>query len=303
MDMFEKMRMLANIPKGSPEACTYFLCSLDRVVQRLLLNQFPTWIREGNLGAGYAFVNTADETFQVVTRGDPRYEDFHKFLDRSVQCSLHPKIRGYVPHGNQRDERLANGFGQKKASAPENHTTSSSGRSGTSTLSGNRNRSATHRLTNIAQRGPFRADVHRTEVEDAALTGGDSVPPADAAEEEVANGPVGQDEPTDGWDGDDTWEDNYSWDKLSDYGGDAYDVRAAEVVCAKVDDTVDAPAAILPAADDRLVGPWRIPVTAETNGESLATWAELDTSALRTLVSAAVADELRAEVTPAESEI
>ncbi|KAJ2803386.1 hypothetical protein H4R20_002919 [Coemansia guatemalensis] len=50
--MFEKMHMLANIPKGSPEARTYFLCSLDRVVQRLLLNQFPTWIREGNLDAG-----------------------------------------------------------------------------------------------------------------------------------------------------------------------------------------------------------------------------------------------------------
>ncbi|KAJ2803387.1 hypothetical protein H4R20_002920 [Coemansia guatemalensis] len=229
--------------------------------------------------------------------GDPRYEDLHKFLDRSVQRSLHPKIKGYAPHGNQRDERPVNGFGQKKASAPENRTMSSSRCSGTSTFSGNHNRLATHRLTNIAQRGLFRADVRRTEVEDAALTGGDSIPPADAAKEEVADGPAGQDEPTDRWDSNDTWEDNYSWDELSDYGGDAYDVCAAEVVCAKVDDTVDAPAATLPAADDRLVRPWSIPVTAETNGKSLAMWAELDTGASRTLVSAAVADELCAKTT------
>ncbi|KAJ2808550.1 hypothetical protein H4R20_000822, partial [Coemansia guatemalensis] len=39
--MFEKMWMLNKIPKGSTEACTYFLCSLDHVVQWLLLNQSP----------------------------------------------------------------------------------------------------------------------------------------------------------------------------------------------------------------------------------------------------------------------
>ncbi|KAJ2808587.1 hypothetical protein H4R20_000792 [Coemansia guatemalensis] len=106
----------------------------------------------------------------------------------------------------------------------------------------------------------------------------------------------------DAWQDTRSWSDTYSWDKQSD-GDDDYDVRTAEVICGKVNDPITTTAMDLPPADDSLVGPWRIPVTAETNGELLAMWAELDTGALHTLVSANITEELHADMTPAEGEI
>ncbi|KAJ2809219.1 hypothetical protein H4R20_000283 [Coemansia guatemalensis] len=73
--VFEKMHMLAAISKNSEEVRSYFLGSLDQVVKGMLLSQFPLWVQDGDLDASYKFINKADMTFQVLTHGDPHYED------------------------------------------------------------------------------------------------------------------------------------------------------------------------------------------------------------------------------------
>ncbi|KAJ2807135.1 hypothetical protein H4R20_001404 [Coemansia guatemalensis] len=60
--VFKKMRMLAAISKDSEEARSYFLGSLDQVVKGMLLSQFPLWVRDSDLDAGYEFVNKVDTT-------------------------------------------------------------------------------------------------------------------------------------------------------------------------------------------------------------------------------------------------
>ncbi|KAJ2795750.1 hypothetical protein H4R20_005773 [Coemansia guatemalensis] len=201
MQMFEKMQMLTEIPKSSTEARTYFLHSLDCVVQRLLLNQFPLWIREGDLNAGYAFMNKSDETFQVVTRGDSQYEDLHCFLDRAVQCSLHPKIKGYAQCGNQHDDRLATGSGSKQPHVSDNCTPSAGGWPRNFTSSSNCNRTTNSHPLNSAHRRPFQADVRRTEVDDAVPVHDDSVIHDKATRGDTADEPTGQEDPVNAWDG------------------------------------------------------------------------------------------------------
>ncbi|KAJ2808559.1 hypothetical protein H4R20_000819 [Coemansia guatemalensis] len=252
-----------DVRKDSSEARCYFLGSLDRVVQLLLLAQFPLWVQEGDLDVGYAFVNKADETFQLLTRQDPCYEDFHQFLDKSVQCALHPKIKRYAPRGNQTNDKSSRGFAQKKPNAPEHHGNPAPGRTSGTSLSENCNKPPANRHAPPGNSRPFRADVRRTEVEEPA-------PDTDAtvADSNGADGPADTEDTTDMWQDTSSWSDTYSWDEQSD-GDDDYDVRTTEVICGKVDDPVTTTAADLPPADDSLVGPWRILVTAETNGESL----------------------------------
>ncbi|KAJ2076576.1 hypothetical protein H4R24_005624 [Coemansia sp. RSA 988] len=283
------------------------MASVDTFYQGMLalylhVKPSPCW-HEGDLDVGYRFVNKSDETFQVLTRGDLRYKDLHHFLDRSVQHSLHPKIKGYAPRGNQRDDRAANSAGPKKMGLPDNRTATPGGPSRGPPFQGNWNRPNSNRLLHVNQSGPFRADVCRTEVNDAAPMEGNTAPPKDMTRGVTADATTEQETAADMWDANNTWDDHYLWDKLSNHGDRSYDVRAAEVVCAKVDKLIVAPTASLPAADDCLVGPWHIPVTAESNSKTLATWAEIDTGVSHTLVSANITDELHAVVTPAEGEI
>ncbi|KAJ2808588.1 hypothetical protein H4R20_000793 [Coemansia guatemalensis] len=141
---------------------------LDRVVQRLLLAQFPLWVQEGDLDTGYAFMNKADETFQLLTHQDPHYEDFHQFLDRSVQRALHPKIKGYAPRGNQTNDRLPCGFTQKKTNAPEHCGNQTPGHTSSTSPSEGHNKPPANRHATSGNCGPFCTDAHRTEVEEPA---------------------------------------------------------------------------------------------------------------------------------------
>ncbi|KAJ2076833.1 hypothetical protein H4R24_005476 [Coemansia sp. RSA 988] len=57
---------------------------MDREVRTLFLAHFTTWLAQGDLDAGYAYISRLQETFNSVTRNHPCYVGYHQALHDAV---------------------------------------------------------------------------------------------------------------------------------------------------------------------------------------------------------------------------
>ncbi|MGH8965359.1 MAG: hypothetical protein ACRDXB_08530, partial [Actinomycetes bacterium] len=83
---FEKLRMLSGMRRDAREVRTHFLSGLDREVRIMFTGRFPTWLEDGKLDEGYAYVSELQETFNTVTRNISRYAKFHQAMDEAISA-------------------------------------------------------------------------------------------------------------------------------------------------------------------------------------------------------------------------
>ncbi|KAJ2607763.1 hypothetical protein H4S08_004714 [Coemansia sp. RSA 1365] len=83
---FEKMHMLSGMCRNAREVRTHFLSGLDHEVCIMFTGHFPTWLEDGKLDKGYAYMSELQETFNMVTRNISCYTKFHQVIDEAISA-------------------------------------------------------------------------------------------------------------------------------------------------------------------------------------------------------------------------
>ncbi|MGH8963711.1 MAG: dUTP diphosphatase, partial [Actinomycetes bacterium] len=306
---FEKLRMLSGLRRDSKDVRTHFLSGLDREVRIMFTGRFPTWLENGNLDAGYAYVSELQETFNTVTRDIPRYSKYHQSMDEAISAEYgdtsnarrgpanpatnagrfggngdsHLRAGSSAAAGSRSDSRRSLGGGRDQRRWPRNEE--------------RRDRGSQHYRGSTAT-----VNVRRTEV-------AEDDPADDATEAADATADSDPD-----WSGNESWPDEdiiaQRVEMMDADDADDSSVDLAVRMAAVVTPTT-APAYAhedvqprvthghvigSPPAEERLLDPWRIPVRASAGGPEIETWAELDSGASHTLVSETLARQLKPRI-------
>ncbi|KAJ2608205.1 hypothetical protein H4S08_004538 [Coemansia sp. RSA 1365] len=282
----EKLRMLSGMRRGAKEVRSHFLSGLDREVRIMFTGCFLTWLEDGKLDEGYAYVSELQETFNTVTRNISWYAKFHQAMDIAISAE----------YGTSTLNRPS----QTSASAAVPWATGGDSypRAGTTAASNAR----TDSLRSLGG-GRDQLNVRRTEVDDN---------PAPAENEDAD---VDSSADSD-WSSEAFWpEDGPTAQQVDIFGKFSRDDKSdLEVPMASVEPERElAPPTALddtqpqatqgtvrggPAAERALLEPWRIPVRTSAGSLTVATWAKLDTGALHTLISESIVQQLQPTITP-----
>ncbi|KAJ2608289.1 hypothetical protein H4S08_004507 [Coemansia sp. RSA 1365] len=304
LQKFEKFRMLSGMRRNAREVCTHFLSGLDCEVCIMFTGRFPTWLEDGKINEGYAYMSELQETFNMVTQNIAQYVKFHQAMDKAISAK-------YGALTLNRPSPVSASATMPRATGGDSYpctgTTAASGACTDSrrSLGGGRDQCHWPRNNEQQDRGAYGyrgnvppGNVRRTEVDDDPT----------AAENEEAEVDARAD--TD-WPSEASWpEDGPTAQRVDIFGkfsGDDdldLEVRMALVKTARgpvppvasdnmhpqlMQGTVRGG----PAADRALLELWHIPVRTSAGSLTVATWVELDSGASHMLISKSIIQQLK----------
>ncbi|KAJ2607760.1 hypothetical protein H4S08_004711 [Coemansia sp. RSA 1365] len=272
---FEKLCMLFGMCHDAREVRIHFLSGLDQEICIMFTRRFPTWLEDGKLDEGYAYVSELQEMFNMVTRNISQYAKFHQAMEEAISAE-------YGALTLNRPSLISTAAGGD--SYPRAGTTAASGACTDSRhfLGGGRDQC---RWPHNDERWDWSTYGYRGNVPpvNVRCTEVDDNPTAAANEEAEVDAGVDSD----------------CRDDNSDLEVRVASVETAQKSVPPVDLDNTQPQSMQgtirggPAADRALLEPWHIPVRASAGGPTVATWAELDSGASHMLVSESIMQQLK----------